>query len=110
MAKTTRRSFLQISAALAAQAGWAALPWQQRAAVFLKAADLLSGPWRMRLNASTMLGQSKTCYQAEIDAACELIDFWRWNVAFAARIYAEQPSSPPGVCSRPTVLPSLWPL
>ena len=83
-----------ISAALVAQAGWAALPWQQRAAVFLKAADLLSGPWRMRLNASTMLGQSKTCYQAEIDAACELADFFRFNVYFYRRLLeADQPLS-----------------
>ncbi|HND12481.1 MAG TPA: L-glutamate gamma-semialdehyde dehydrogenase [Pseudomonadota bacterium] len=84
-----------IAQALAAQADWAALPWQQRAAVFLKAADLLSGPWRMRLNAATMLGQSKTCYQAEIDAACELADFFRFNVYFYRRLLeADQPLSP----------------
>ncbi|MFO0623079.1 MAG: L-glutamate gamma-semialdehyde dehydrogenase [Polyangia bacterium] len=84
-----------IQAALAAQADWAALPWQQRAAVFLKAADLLAGPWRMKLNASTMLGQSKTCYQAEIDAACELADFFRFNVYFYRRLLeGDQPLSP----------------
>lgn len=86
-----------IGAALSAQTDWARLPWQQRAAVFLRAADLLSGPWRMRLNAATMLGQSKTCYQAEIDAACELADFFRFNVHFYRRLLTEeQPlSSPP---------------
>jgi 1-pyrroline-5-carboxylate dehydrogenase len=76
---------------------WANLPWGERAAVFLRAADLLAGPWRDTINASTMLGQSKTVHQAEIDAACELIDFWRFNVAFAERIYAEQPGSAPGM-------------
>ncbi len=70
---------------------WAALDFDDRAAVLLKAADLLAGPWRQRLNAATMLGQSKTAYQAEIDAACELIDFWRFNVHFARQILAEQP-------------------
>jgi 1-pyrroline-5-carboxylate dehydrogenase len=84
-----------ITSALAAQAAWASLPWQQRAAVFLKAADLLAGPWRMKLNASTMLGQSKTCYQAEIDAACELADFFRFNVYFYRRLLdGDQPLSP----------------
>ena len=68
-----------IDNAVAAQADWAALPWTDRAAVLLRAAELLAGPWRDRLNASTMLGQGKTCHQAEIDAACELIDFWRFN-------------------------------
>jgi 1-pyrroline-5-carboxylate dehydrogenase len=86
-----------IEAALHAQADWAALPWEERAAVFLRAAELLAGPWRDTLNAATMLGQSKTVYQAEIDAACELIDFWRFNVEYAARIYAEQPISGPGM-------------
>ncbi|MFO0576037.1 MAG: L-glutamate gamma-semialdehyde dehydrogenase [Polyangia bacterium] len=84
-----------IAAAASAARDWAALPWQQRAAVFLRAADLLAGPWRMRLNAATMLGQSKTCHQAEIDAACELADFWRWNVHFYRRLLeSEQPVSP----------------
>ena len=85
-----------IEAARDAHADWAALPWQDRAAIFLRAAELLAGPWRDTVNASTMLGQSKTIHQAEIDAACELIDFWRFNVSYAARIYAEQPISAPG--------------
>ena len=80
--------------------GWAELSFDDRAAVFLKAADLLAGPWRQTLNAATMLGQSKTAYQAEIDAACELIDFWRFNVHFARQILAEQPESSPGVWNR----------
>jgi len=84
-----------IAAARAASPDWASLPWEQRAAVFLRAADLLSGPWRARINAATMLGQSKTCHQAEIDAACELADFWRWNVYFLRRLLeSEQPVSP----------------
>ena len=70
---------------------WRDLPFDERAAVFLRAADLLAGPWRDTLNAATMLGQSKTAIQAEIDAACELIDFWRFNVHFARQILAEQP-------------------
>jgi 1-pyrroline-5-carboxylate dehydrogenase len=80
--------------------GWSELSFDDRAAVFLTAADLLAGPWRQTLNAATMLGQSKTCYQAEIDAACELVDFWRWNVHFARQILAEQPVSSPGVWNR----------
>jgi 1-pyrroline-5-carboxylate dehydrogenase len=86
-----------IDAALAAAPGWAELGFEQRAAVFLRAADLLAGPWRDTLNAATMLGQGKTVQQAEIDAACELIDFWRFNVAFARRIFDDQPISSPGV-------------
>ncbi|HEX3824716.1 MAG TPA: L-glutamate gamma-semialdehyde dehydrogenase [Mycobacteriales bacterium] len=89
-----------VDAALAAAPAWRALSFEDRAAVFLKAADLLAGPWRDEVNASTMLGQSKTCYQAEIDAACELADFWRFNVHFAQQIYAEQPESAPGVWNR----------
>ena len=77
-----------------------AMAWHDRAAVFLKAADLLAGPWRQVLNAATMLGQSKTVFQAEIDSACEAIDFWRWNVAFADEIYAQQPVSSPGIWNR----------
>ena len=69
------------------------MPWEERAAVFLRAAELLAGPWRATIIAATMLGQSKTAHQAEIDAACELIDFWRFNVEFMARIYEEQPIS-----------------
>ncbi len=79
---------------------WSRTPWEDRLAVFLRAADLLSGPWRHTLNAATMLGQSKTGHQAEIDAACELIDFWRFNAAYAAEIYADQPLSSPGVWNR----------
>ncbi len=87
-------------AALAAKADWAAMPFDERAAVFLRAADLLSGPWREKIAAATMLGQSKTAYQAEIDAACELVDFWRFNVAFAREIRAQQPVNSRGVWNR----------
>ncbi|HWC13986.1 MAG TPA: L-glutamate gamma-semialdehyde dehydrogenase [Actinomycetota bacterium] len=86
-----------VAAASEVHHGWAGLPWEERAAVFLRAAELLAGPWRDTINAATMLGQSKTVHQAEIDAACELIDFWRFNVHFAERIYAEQPAASPGV-------------
>jgi 1-pyrroline-5-carboxylate dehydrogenase len=79
---------------------WSRMPWEERAAVFLRAAELLAGPWRDTLNAATMLGQSKTAHQAEIDAACELIDFLRFNVEFMTRIYEEQPVSSPGVWNR----------
>jgi len=89
-----------VRAAKEAAPGWQELSFDDRAAVFLKAADLLAGPWRQTLNAATMLGQSKTAYQAEIDAACELIDFWRFNVHFARQILAEQPESSPGVWNR----------
>jgi 1-pyrroline-5-carboxylate dehydrogenase len=89
-----------VDAANAAAPGWRAMSFDDRAAVLLKAADLLAGPWRATLNAATMLGQSKTAIQAEIDAACELIDFWRFNVAFARQIYAEQPISSPGIWNR----------
>ncbi|MEO5653106.1 MAG: L-glutamate gamma-semialdehyde dehydrogenase [Marmoricola sp.] len=80
-----------VKAAAAAAPGWRAMSFDDRAAILLKAADLLAGPWRARLNAATMLGQSKTVWQAEIDASCELIDFWRFNVHFARQILAEQP-------------------
>jgi 1-pyrroline-5-carboxylate dehydrogenase len=89
-----------VRAAKEAAPGWADLSFDDRAAVFLKAADLLAGPWRQTLNAATMLGQSKTAYQAEIDSACELIDFWRWNVHFAREVLAEQPVSGAGVWNR----------
>jgi 1-pyrroline-5-carboxylate dehydrogenase len=89
-----------IDSATAAQRDWAAMPFADRAAVFLKAADLLAGPWRQVVNAATMLGQSKTAYQAEIDSACELIDFFRFNVHFAERLYEEQPLSSPGIWNR----------
>jgi 1-pyrroline-5-carboxylate dehydrogenase len=80
-----------IDAAMAAAPAWRDMAFDDRAAIILKAADLLAGPWRARINAATMLGQSKTAYQAEIDSACELIDFWRFNVHFARQILAEQP-------------------
>ncbi|AEB47745.1 L-glutamate gamma-semialdehyde dehydrogenase [Micromonospora maris] len=89
-----------VDAAKRAAGDWRALSFDERAAVFLKAADLLAGPWRQTLNAATMLGQSKTAFQAEIDSACELIDFWRFNVHFARQIRAEQPQSSPGVWNR----------
>ena len=80
-----------IKAAAEARDEWAQTPWDARAAVFLRAAELLAGPWRDTLNAATMLGQSKTAYQAEVDAACELADFWRFNVTYMHRIMREQP-------------------
>ncbi|XVV07829.1 L-glutamate gamma-semialdehyde dehydrogenase [Actinosynnema sp. CA-248983] len=89
-----------IAAAKAAAPGWRALSFDDRAAILLRAADLLAGPWRQTLNAATMLGQSKTAVQAEIDAACELIDFWRFNVAFGKQLVSEQPQSSPGVWNR----------
>ncbi|SEK95117.1 1-pyrroline-5-carboxylate dehydrogenase [Streptacidiphilus jiangxiensis] len=89
-----------VDAALAAAPAWRALPFDERAAVFLRAADLLAGPWRETLAAATMLGQSKTAQQAEIDTPCELVDFWRFNVHFARQILAEQPISSPGVWNR----------
>jgi 1-pyrroline-5-carboxylate dehydrogenase len=89
-----------IAAALEARSAWANLPWQDRAAVFLRAADLLAGPFRDRMNASTMLAQSKNVFQAEIDAACELIDFFRFNVQYMTQIYKEQPESLPGMWNR----------
>ena len=89
-----------IDAAAAAAPAWRALAFDDRAAIMLKAADLLSGPWRATINAATILGQSKSVYQAEIDAACELIDFWRYNVHYARRLLAEQPESSPGVWNR----------
>ncbi len=85
-----------IDGALVAHREWSRMGWRDRAAIFLRAADLLAGPYRAVLNAATMLGQSKTVHQAEIDAACELIDFWRFNVAFAEEIYRAQPLSSPG--------------
>jgi 1-pyrroline-5-carboxylate dehydrogenase len=89
-----------IAAAGSAAPAWRALPFDERAAVFLRAADLLAGPWRATLNAATILGQSKSVFQSEIDAACELIDFWRYNVAFARQLLAEQPASSPGTWNR----------
>ena len=89
-----------IDAALAAKSEWANMPWEHRASIFLKAADLLEGPFRDELNAATMLAQSKNAMQAEIDAACELIDFFRFNVAFMQQVYEDQPESNPGMWNR----------
>lgn len=91
---------MAIEAALEAHKVWSRLPWYERAAIFLKAAELLAGPWRDTLNAATMLGQSKTVFQAEIDSACEIIDFWRYNPYFMQEIYDEQPFSPQGQWNR----------
>jgi 1-pyrroline-5-carboxylate dehydrogenase len=89
-----------IDAAAKAWKDWSRWPWEERASVFLRAAELLAGPWRDTLDAATMLGQSKTAHQAEIDSACELVDFLRFNVEFMTRIYSEQPVSSPGVWNR----------
>ncbi len=89
-----------IHAALQARAEWAATPWEHRAAIFLKAADLLAGPYRQKMNAATMLGQSKNAYQSEIDAVAELADFWRYNVKYMTQIYKDQPESSAGVWNR----------
>lgn len=89
-----------IDAALAAKPQWEALPWEQRASIFLKAADLIANKYRYKLNAATMLGQSKNPFQAEIDSACELIDFLRFNVYYMSEIYKEQPNSAPGMWNR----------
>lgn len=89
-----------VQAAMAAKEEWASMSWEDRASIFLKAADLLAGPFRNRMNASTMVGQSKNIHQAEIDAACELIDFLRFNVQYMSDIYAEQPASSDGVWNR----------
>lgn len=89
-----------IASALEARKQWSAMPWEERAAIFLKAADLLAGPFRDRMNAATMLAQSKNVFQAEIDAACEMIDFFRFNVQYMTQIYKEQPQSMPGIWNR----------
>jgi 1-pyrroline-5-carboxylate dehydrogenase len=89
-----------IAAAGEAWHDWSRTPWEDRVAIFLRAAELLSGPWRDTLNAATMLGQSKTAHQAEIDSACETIDFWRFNASYLVRVYEEQPVSSPGVWNR----------
>jgi 1-pyrroline-5-carboxylate dehydrogenase len=91
---------MAIDAALAAKPKWEAISWEQRAAIFLKAAELIAGPYRAKLNAATMLGQSKNAYQAEIDSACEIIDFLRFNVSFMSQIYAEQVQSAKGIWNR----------
>lgn len=89
-----------IDAALAAKAQWVSLAWEHRASIFLKAAELIAGPYRAKLNAATMLGQSKNAFQAEIDSACEIADFLRFNVHFMQEIYSEQPQSAPGIWNR----------
>jgi 1-pyrroline-5-carboxylate dehydrogenase len=89
-----------IDAALAARSKWVNLSWEHRASIFLKAADLIAGPYRAKLNAATMLGQSKNAFQAEIDSACEIIDFLRFNVHFMQEIYKQQPASAPGMWNR----------
>lgn len=89
-----------ITAAATVAPEWRALSYDDRAAILLRAADLLTGPWRATINAATMLGQSKTATQAEIDSACELADFWRFNVEFGRRVLTEQPISSPGVWNR----------
>ncbi len=91
---------MAIEAALEARKEWSEMPWEQRASIFLKMADLLSTSWRSTVNAATMLGQSKVAFQAEIDSACELIDFWRFNVYFMTQLMANQPYSSPGIWNR----------
>jgi 1-pyrroline-5-carboxylate dehydrogenase len=97
---TKEHVIMAIDAALAARKKWQAMPWHERASIFLKAADLISGSYRARINAATMLGQSKNVYQAEIDAACETADFFRFNVQFMTQIYQDQPISSKGVWNR----------
>ena len=89
-----------INAAMKAREKWANMSWENRASIFLKAADLLAGPFRAKINAATMLAQSKNVMQAEIDAACELIDFFRFNVQYMSQLYKEQPESGPGMWNR----------
>jgi 1-pyrroline-5-carboxylate dehydrogenase len=89
-----------VDAASQAKLEWSRMAWEDRAAVFLRAAELLAGPWRDRINGTTMLGQSKTAHQAEIDSACETIDFFRFNAHYAERVYGEQPNSAPGMWNR----------
>lgn len=96
----TQETLQAISTAQRAKAAWSELPWEARASIFLRAADLLAGPWRDTLNAATMLGQSKTCHQAEIDSACELIDFLRFNVHFYRQMLEQQPQSSAGCWNR----------
>ena len=91
---------MAIDAAIEAREDWAAMPWHQRVAIFLKAADLLAGPFRAKINAATMLAQSKNVFQAEIDAACELIDFFKFNAEYVTQLYGEQPESAPGMWNR----------
>ncbi|MDE0777954.1 MAG: L-glutamate gamma-semialdehyde dehydrogenase [Nocardioides sp.] len=98
---TTKDAEAAVKAATGAAHEWRAMPFDERCAIILKAADLLAGPWRQRINAATMLGQSKTAFQAEIDAACELVDFWRFNVHYAKQILTDQPiANSPGIWNR----------
>ena len=98
---TTGDAQAAVDAAIEAAPAWRAMPFDERCAILLKAADLLAGPWRQKLNAATVLGQSKTAFQAEIDAACELIDFWRFNVHYAKQILTDQPiANSPGIWNR----------
>jgi 1-pyrroline-5-carboxylate dehydrogenase len=97
---TKEHAIQAIDTALAARERWSQLPWEHRAAIFLRAADLLAGPYRDRMNAATMLGQGKNVHQAEIDASCEFIDFLRFNVLYMQQIYNEQPGSQPGMWNR----------
>lgn len=91
---------MAIDAALAARKKWADMPWEQRASVFLKAADLMTGKYRAKLNAASILGQGKTIHQSEIDSICESADFLRFNVDYMSEIYKDQPESPDGVWNR----------
>jgi len=91
---------MAIEAAEEARAAWGSMAWEERAAIFLRAAALLEGPWRDTINAATMLNQSKTVHQAEIDSACELIDFWRFNTSYMEELYGQQPQSSPGIWNR----------
>ncbi|MDD4159220.1 MAG: aldehyde dehydrogenase family protein, partial [Proteiniphilum sp.] len=91
---------MAIDAALKAKPAWEAMHWESRAAIFLKAAELITGPYRSTLNAATMIGQSKNAYQSEIDAICELADFYRYNVHNMVEIYHMQPNSSPGIWNR----------
>jgi 1-pyrroline-5-carboxylate dehydrogenase len=93
----TEHAEMAVQAANRAREEWSRMPWDARACVLLRAAELLAGPYRLAANAATMLGQSKSCHQAEIDSACELIDFWRYNPHFIYRVYEDQPMSSPGV-------------
>lgn len=95
-----QHALMAVEAALEARKKWSRLSWESRAAIFLKAAELLAGPYRARMNAASMLGQSKNAFQAEIDAACELIDFFRFNVQYMTEIYMDQPESAPGIWNR----------
>ena len=89
-----------VKAALEAKGNWSSMPWEQRVSIFLKAAELIAGPYRAKINAATMIAQSKTVHQAEIDAACESIDFLRFNAEYVSQIYDEQPSSYDGVWNK----------